>query len=160
MILLDLHKDYNDLNRSRCLGILEGYCVGPRDLCLLRQYWAMMRMVARVGGYYGAPFRRERGVTQGDPLLPTIFNVVVYAVVCHWESLLVAEQDERERGEGSGDKGDRPQTSGRTIRDQYNGMQRVEEGHQWLTGKVAFLMPKMGWSLSRIQDGSSRRSIL
>ena len=26
----------------------------------------------------------ERGVTQGDPLSPTIFNVVVDAVVQHW----------------------------------------------------------------------------
>ena len=41
-------------------------------------------MVAREGGYYGAPFRGERCVTQGDPLLPTIFNVVVDAVVRHW----------------------------------------------------------------------------
>ena len=47
-------------------------------------------MVGRVGGYYGAPFCGDRGVTQGDPLLLTIFNVVVDAVVHHWESLLVA----------------------------------------------------------------------
>ena len=35
VILLDLHKAYNDLDRSRCLGILEGYGVSPRYLCLL-----------------------------------------------------------------------------------------------------------------------------
>ena len=52
-------------------------------------------MVARAGGYYGANFHRERGVTQGDLISPTIFNVVVDAVVCHWESLLVAEREER-----------------------------------------------------------------
>ena len=40
-------------------------------------------MVTRAGGYYGEPFHVERGVTQGDPLLPTIFNVVVDAVLCH-----------------------------------------------------------------------------
>ena len=34
-IFLDLHKAYNALDRSRCLGILEGYGVGPRDLHLL-----------------------------------------------------------------------------------------------------------------------------
>ena len=61
-------------------------------------------MVARAGGYYGATFIRERGVTQGKPLPPTSFNMVVDAVVRHWESLLVAEREEREGGEISGDK--------------------------------------------------------
>ena len=45
-------------------------------------------MVTRAGGYYGEPFHGKRGLTQGDPLLPTIFNVVVDAVLCHWESLM------------------------------------------------------------------------
>ena len=57
----------------------------------------------------------ERGVTQGDPLSPTIFNVVVDALVCHWESLLVAEQEEREGDEISSDKRDGTQIAGRTI---------------------------------------------
>ena len=41
-------------------------------------------MVARAGGYYGTVFKGEGGVTQGDPLSPTIFNMVVDTVVlCH-----------------------------------------------------------------------------
>ena len=44
-------------------------------------------------------------MTQGDPLSPIIFNVVVYVVVRHWESLLVAEREEGEGGESSGDEG-------------------------------------------------------
>ena len=55
-------------------------------------------MVARMGGYYGEPLRGDRGVTQVDPLSPTIFNAVVDAVVCHWESLVA----EREEGDSSG----------------------------------------------------------
>ena len=46
--------------------------------------------------------RRERDYP-GQPLSPTIFNVVVDAVVCHWESLLVAEWEEQEGGEIRGD---------------------------------------------------------
>ena len=83
-IFLDLHKAYNVLDSSRCLGILEGYGVRLRSLCLLLQYWERLRILARAGGYYGAPFHGERGVTQGNPLLPTIFNVVVDAVVFQW----------------------------------------------------------------------------
>ena len=35
----------------------------------------------------------ERGVTQGDPLSPTLFNVVVDAVVLHWLDGLRNEND-------------------------------------------------------------------
>ena len=52
-------------------------------------------MVARAGGYHGEAFKGERGVTQGDPLSPTIFNVVVDAAVRHWENGLVDETEEK-----------------------------------------------------------------
>ena len=48
-------------------------------------------MAARSGGYYGTAFKGDRGVTQGDPLSPTLFNVVVDAVVRHWLEGLQAE---------------------------------------------------------------------
>ena len=82
-IFLELHKEYDALDRSRCLEILEGYGVGPRALLILRRYWEWLNMVEPAGGYYEEPFRGERGVTLADPLLPTIFNVVVDAVFHH-----------------------------------------------------------------------------
>ena len=42
-------------------------------------------MVERAEGYYIEPFCGDRGMTQGDPLLPNIFNVVVETVVHHRE---------------------------------------------------------------------------
>ena len=57
-------------------------------------------MVARAVGYYGAAFKGDQGVTQEDSLSPTIFNVVVYAVVCHWVAVVV---------EGAGERGERGQ---------------------------------------------------
>ena len=91
MIFLDLHKAYNAFNRSRCLEILEGYGVGPQARRLLRTYWGKMTMVARAGGYYGDAFKGGQGVKQGDPLSPTIFNVVVDAVVRHWVTMVLYE---------------------------------------------------------------------
>ena len=41
-------------------------------------------MVARESTYNSAPFKGSRGVTQGDPMSPTIFNVVVDEVIHHW----------------------------------------------------------------------------
>ena len=46
-------------------------------------------MVARAGGYSGAAFTGVQGVTQGYLLSPTIFNVMVGAVVQHWVSVMV-----------------------------------------------------------------------
>ena len=43
----------------------------------------------KAGGYYGAGFKGDRGVMQGDPLYPTIFTVVVGAVVQHWVVVMV-----------------------------------------------------------------------
>ena len=54
-----------------------------------------MRMVAKAGGYYGSTFQGSRGVMQGDPLSPTIFNVVVDAVVPHWVAVMAESIDER-----------------------------------------------------------------
>ena len=76
--------------------------MGTRSLRLLCRYWERPKMVAQAGGYYGKHFHRKRGVTQGNPMYPTIFNVVVDAVVRHWGSL-VAEQ---EGGDSSNDDGD------------------------------------------------------
>ena len=97
MIFLDLTKAYDALDRSRSLEILKGYGVGERVRRLLAVYWERMTMVARAGSYYGKGFKGERGVTQGDPFSPTIFNVVVDAVVRHW--LQLATQETERQGE-------------------------------------------------------------
>ena len=41
-------------------------------------------------------------MTQGDPLSPTLFNVVVDAVVRHWLKGLQAEKDEKDAEGGGG----------------------------------------------------------
>ena len=102
VIFLDLTKSYDALDRSRCLGILEGYGVGPGARRLLCNYWRRLTMAARSGGYYGTAFKGERGVTQGDPLFPTLFNVVVDAVVRHWQEGLQADKDYKEAEGGEG----------------------------------------------------------
>ena len=101
VIFLDLTKAYDALDRSRCLVILEGYGVGPGARRLLQNYWRRLTMVARAGGYYGTTFKGARGVTQGDPLSPTIFNVVVDAVVRHWlEGLQTTNEEKGATGGG------------------------------------------------------------
>ena len=82
-------NSYDALVRGICLEILEVYEVGPRDYRILRHYWDIFTMVARTVRYYREAFSEFWGVTQGEPLFPTIFNVVVDAVVHNWVLLVV-----------------------------------------------------------------------
>ena len=56
-------------------------------------------MVAILGVHDGKDFWGFRGMTQGDPLSPTIFNVVVDALVQHWVEEMV-EGGGRQGGRG------------------------------------------------------------
>ena len=69
--------------------------MGPRSRRLLQTYSRRLTMVARAGGYYGTAFKGEHGVTQVDLLSPTIFNVVVDAVVRHWATGVIVDVEER-----------------------------------------------------------------
>ena len=64
----------------------------PPELLEAADYGGKGGQLLRVG------FKGARRVTQGDPLSPTIFNVVVDAVVQHWVQVMgegVEEQGER-----------------------------------------------------------------
>jgi exonuclease III len=82
-IFLDLSKAYDTLDRDRTVQLLQAYGIGPRLMRLLQTFWNNLQLVPKQGGYYGKPIKSERGVTQGDPLSPIIFNIAVDAVVRH-----------------------------------------------------------------------------
>ena len=52
-------------------------------------------MVVRAGVYYGTAFQGARKVTQGYPLSPTIFNVLVDVVVRHWVTVVITGAEDR-----------------------------------------------------------------
>ena len=62
---------------------------------MIRDYWDRTTIEARSGSYYGKGFKGGSGVTQGDPLSPTIYYVVVDVVVRHWLMIAVEEADKR-----------------------------------------------------------------
>ena len=89
-VFMDIWKDYNALYRERDLDLLALYGFGHRTIQLLRMYWDHLTMVAKAGlmetkagEYFGNPFKGYRGITQGNPLSPTIFNVVADTVIRH-----------------------------------------------------------------------------
>ena len=75
------------MDRGRCLRILEDAGAGPKALRLLRTFWVL---VCRASGYHDSPFSAERGITQGGPLSPAIFNIMVDAIVRAWVRLAEA----------------------------------------------------------------------
>ena len=80
-VFIDVRKAYDSLDRGRCMEILRVYGLGYKLQRLLQQYWDGQRVVPKSGKYYGRPFRMGIGATQGDPLSPKIFNILVDAVV-------------------------------------------------------------------------------
>ena len=49
-------------------------------------------MVAKAGGYYVTPFKGYHGVTEGYPLSPMIFNIVMDSVMRHWITVVTVEE--------------------------------------------------------------------
>jgi hypothetical protein len=90
-IFLDLSKAYDMLDRNRTLQLLQRYGMGERLLKILTNFWSSLRVVARQQGYYGDPFKSKRGTTQGDIISPTIFNIIVDAIVRAWYHQLESE---------------------------------------------------------------------
>ena len=58
-------------------------------------FWELCVMACRAGGFYGGPFKAYRGVTQGGPLSPRIFNLMVDAVVREWLRIELGEEASR-----------------------------------------------------------------
>ena len=87
-VFIYLRKAYGTLGKDQCMEILIGYGVKLRTERILKHYWDHLSIVARAGHYWGTPFKVHQGVTQGGPLSPTIFKMVVEVVICHWVMLL------------------------------------------------------------------------
>ena len=83
-VFLDLTKAYDTLDRQRALDILGQYGVGQNTIRLLQRYWQSNLLVPKQSGFFGEAFRAGRGVTQGDIVSPTIFNIMVDAVLRVW----------------------------------------------------------------------------
>ena len=91
-VFLDLRNAYNSIYHKPCMKILVGYGMGPQVERLLHTYWGQITMVAQVGCYYGTHFKVYMGVIQGNPLYPTIFNMVVDTVIRHWVALVEGKE--------------------------------------------------------------------
>jgi hypothetical protein len=93
-IFIDLQKAFDAMDRGCCLEILVLHGVGPKMLCLIRNFWDSATNVCWAKGNYGRPFKAGCSVTQGEPLSAKLFNIVVDAVVREWMRLMSATIDD------------------------------------------------------------------
>lgn len=90
-VFLDLRKAYDTVDRDRLLDVLKADGVGENLCRVLKTFWQQQQTIAKQSGYYGNPFQATRGFVQRDPLSPTLFNILVDAVVRYWLSLPVED---------------------------------------------------------------------
>jgi hypothetical protein len=93
-IFIDLKMAYDTLDRECMLEILEWYGTGALTLQLPCQFWDNQLVVAKQGGNFGVALPAMRGVAQGDTVSPTIFNIVVDAIIRHWLNLILDDGSE------------------------------------------------------------------
>ncbi len=77
-VFINLRKAFDTMDCGRYLEILALHRVGPKMLCLIRNFWDSATNVCQAKSNYGRPFKAGRGVTQGGPLLVKLFNIVVH----------------------------------------------------------------------------------
>ena len=80
-VFLDICKAYDSLDMERCIEALKECGVGTNLTRLIKSYWEHERIATNTGKFIGKEFRTGRGLVQGDPASPMIFNTVVDAVV-------------------------------------------------------------------------------
>ena len=89
MVLLDLSKAYDNLDRGTLLQTLVGYREGPKIRGLLSEFWLRQEVVNCQNILLGPQFRATCVTTEGGLAPPTLFNVTVDNVVRNCLSVTV-----------------------------------------------------------------------
>ena len=80
-IFLNVRKAYDSLDRGWCMENLRGYGMGQNTARLIAHHLDNLIFSPKAKRFLGTPLDMGRGVTQGYPASPMIFNIVVDAVV-------------------------------------------------------------------------------
>ena len=76
-VFLDVRKAYDSMDRSWYMNILRGYMIGKNTARLIPHHWDNLIFDPKEKMFLGTLFGKGRGVRQGDPTSPMIFNIVV-----------------------------------------------------------------------------------
>ena len=76
-VFLYVKKSYESLYRGICMDILRGYDIDLNLHRLLQRYCDEQAVVPKTIKLFWRPFGTKRGVTQGQPVSLSIFNIMV-----------------------------------------------------------------------------------
>ena len=74
---LDLKKAYDLVPHNRLIAKLKAKKIGPKIIKVLESMYSNTRMRVRIGENVSEAFRYERGVRQGCPTSPLLFNIYI-----------------------------------------------------------------------------------
>ena len=74
-------KAYDRVNWSKLSQILEKVGVDRRDRQLNRNLYLCQSVTVRIAGEYSGECKLDRGVRQGCPLSPLLFNIYIQALM-------------------------------------------------------------------------------
>ena len=81
MLFVDLKKAYDTVPQEALMAKLDFYGVRGRALGFIRALYSQSRIQVRVGGTVSEPADLLRGVRQGCPLSPVLFNIFINDVM-------------------------------------------------------------------------------
>ena len=81
MFFVDLKKAYDTVRQEALMTKIDFYGVRRRALGFIRGLYSQSRIQVRVGGTVSEPADLLRGVRQGDPLSPVLFNIFINDVM-------------------------------------------------------------------------------
>ena len=92
LVVLDLWKAYDTVDRDRLIQTLEVYGAGPHMCGLLETLWDHQKVAPIKNSYHRPAFSDTWGTIQGGLVSPPLFNVVVDNVIRTWLAMTVKDQ--------------------------------------------------------------------
>ena len=77
LCFLDLRKAYDLVPHNRLIAKLKAKGIGPKFIKIIESMYSSTRMAVKIGEHISKPFKYNRGVRQGCPTSPQLFNIYI-----------------------------------------------------------------------------------